>query len=335
MPSDPRVAMALAALKQPTAEFRAAVQGALVQAESLLEAQSSSVEARAERAGRELGRFGALRVSPERFAALFSKSSSLDAASRDALERAVAILRAVAREGDSLFVAEVMPGRPLGTTVDDALAMAGRAFGSIIVSELVRGGRYVPAEHDRFLDGAEFRAWNRAERRFAPPLVVEVNGADLHAGALLDFADGREKLVLVLRGDAPPAALVRCITPGTFVLQTVDGKGLDLLAGFEGPAIAALVPEGAAVFLHDPRKGAEPWQRLTVMPLPEPPKKAIGGASAWQMNEDLKMLKDLARTPFAVPGVQGQKAAPAMGAGDAGDRLATWLIDSAGLPRDA
>lgn len=47
------------------------------------------------------------------------------------------------------------------------------------------------------------------------------------------------------------------------------------------------------------------------------------------------MLKDLARTPFAVPGVQGQKATPAMGAGDAVDRLATWLIDSAGLPHDA
>jgi hypothetical protein len=335
MPSDPRVAKALEALRQPTAEFRAAVQGALVQAESLLAAQSSNPEASAARATRELGEFGAGRVSPDRFAALFSKAQPLDAASREALERAVSILRAVAREGDSLFTAEVMPGRPLGTTIDHALEVAGRAFGSIIVSELVRGGRYVPSEHDRLLDGAEFRAWNRAERRFAPPLVVEVNGADLHAGALLDFADGREKLVLVVRGEAPPAALVRCITPGTFVLQTVDGAGLELLAGFEGPAIAALVPEGAAVFLHDPRKGAEPWQRLSLMPLPEAPKKAIGGASAWQMNEDLKMLKDLARTPFAVPGVQGQKAAPAMGASDAVDRLATWLIDSAGLPHDA
>ena len=96
MPSDPRVALALAALKQPTAEFRAAVQGALVQAESLLEAQSSSPEARAGRAARELGSFGAGRVSPERFAALFSKSSNLDAASREALERAASILGAVA-----------------------------------------------------------------------------------------------------------------------------------------------------------------------------------------------------------------------------------------------
>lgn len=335
MPSDPRVALALLALKQPTAEFQAAVQGALVQAESLLVAESATAAARAERAARELGRFGAGRVSPDRFAALFSKVTPLDAASRKALERAVSILRGVATQGDSLFVAEVKPGRPLGATIDEALAMAGRAFGSIIISELVRGGRYVPKEHDRLLDGGEFRAWNRAERRFAPPLVIEVNGADLHAGALLDFADGREKLVLVVRGDAPPAALVRCVTPGTFVLQTTDGTGLDLLAGFEGPAIAALLPEGAAVFLHDPRKGTEPWQRLTVKHLPEAPKKAIGGASAWQMGEDLKMLADLGRTPFAVPGVSGQKAAPAMGADDAVDRLATWLVDSSGLAPDA
>jgi hypothetical protein len=335
MPSDPRVAIALAALKQPTAEFRSAVQGALVQAESLLAAQSSTVEARAERAGRELGRFGAGHVSLERFAALFHDATPLDEASKKALEHATGHLRAVSAQGDSVFMAEVTPGRGLGATIDEALAVAGRAFSAIVIAELVRGGRYRPAEHDHLWNAAEFRAWNRAERRFAPPLVVEVSGADLHAGALLDFADGREKLVLVVRGDAPPAALVRCITPGTFVLQTVDGTALDVLAGFEGPAIAAVVPEGAAVFLHDPRKGAEPWQRLTVMPLPEAPKKAIGGASAWQMGEDLKILKDLARTPFAVPGVQGQKAMPAMGASDAVDRLATWLVDSAGLPRDA
>ena len=38
MPSDPRVAIALEALKQPTSEFRSAVQAALTQVESLLAA---------------------------------------------------------------------------------------------------------------------------------------------------------------------------------------------------------------------------------------------------------------------------------------------------------
>lgn len=335
MPSDPRVAAALAALKQPIAEFRAAVQGALAQADAYLTAQSVDPAVRVERARRELGVFGARHVSAERFAALFPAVAPTDEASRTALGRAIDILKAVAAQGDSLFVAEVTPGHPLGATIDEALAVAGHAFGAIIIGELVRGGRYRAAEHDRLLNATEFRAWNKAERRFAPPLVVEVDGADLHAGALLDFADGREKLVLVVRGVAPPAALVRCVTPGTFVLQTVDGRGLDRLAGYEGPAIAALVPEGAAVFMHDPTAGQEPWQRLTVHHLPGMPIKAIGGSSKWQMAEDLRMLADLARTPFVVPGANGAKGAPAMGAGDAVDRIAGWLLDSSGLAGNA
>lgn len=47
MPSDPRVAKALEALRQPTAEFRAAVQGALVQAESLPSPHSPRIPRRA------------------------------------------------------------------------------------------------------------------------------------------------------------------------------------------------------------------------------------------------------------------------------------------------
>jgi hypothetical protein len=335
MPSDPRVNIALDALRQSTAEFRAALQGALAQVESLLAAQGAGPDARAEQARRELGVFGAGRVRADRFANLFLEATPLDEASKKALEHAAGHLREVSGLGDSVFVAEVTPGRGLGATIDQALAVAGRAFGAIIIAELVRGGRYRAATHDGLFNAAEFRAWNKAERRFAPPLVVEVSGADLHPGALLDFADGREKLVLVVREEMSPAALVRCVTPGTFVMQTVDGRGLERMAAFEGPAIAALVPEGAAVFMHDPTKGPEAWQRLTVQDLPATPTKAIGGASPWQMGQDLKMLADLARTPFAVPGAQGAPAAPALGASDAVDRLADWLLDTSGLPRDA
>ena len=90
-----------------------------------------------------------------------------------------------------------------------------------------------------------------------------------------------------------------------------------------------------AVFAHDPAKGPETWQRMSVHKLPALPTKAIGGASAWQMGEDLKMLADLARTPFVVPGASGERGAPAIGADDAVDRLAGWLLDSSGIPRDA
>lgn len=331
MPSDPRVAQALAALAQPIAEFRAAVQGALAQADAFLAAQTADAPAQAVLAATELGVFAHGHIDPAKFAALFPAFAKADQASQAALEAAARILRRVAGQGEEMAVALVTDGVKLGATIDAALAGAGQAFGAIIITELVRGGRYHAAEHQRLLDPAEFRAWNNAERRFAAPLVVEVNGADLHAGALLDFADGREKIVLVVRGAAPPAALVRCITPGTFVLQTVDGAGLDRLAGYDGPAIAALLPQGAATFMHDPNAGKEPWQRLTVPFLPSGPFSAVGGFSAWQMEQDVKMLADLARTPFSVPAVPGAKGAPAIGAGEAADRIAAWLLGTSGI----
>jgi hypothetical protein len=331
MPSDPRVAQALAALQQPIAEFRAAVQGALAQADAFIAAQNADAATQAARAATELGLFAVGHVDPAKFAAMFPAVAKADKASLAALTKAVKILRDVAAKGEAACHAEVTDGRKLGATIDTALAAVGQAFGAIIITELVRGGRYKAAEHDKLLDPTEFRVWNNAERRFAPPLVVEVSGADLHAGALLDFADGREKLVLVVKDNAPPAALVRCITPGTFVLQTVDGTGLDRLAGFEGPAIAAFLPEGAATFMHDPNAGKEPWQRLTVPSLPAGPFKAVGGFSAWQMEQDVKMLADLARTPFAVPATPGAKGAPAIGADQAVDRIASWLLDTSGL----
>ncbi len=331
MPSDSRVGAALAALQTPIAEFRAAVQGALAQADAFLLAQSADGTAQAALAGVELGHFAEQRVDAARFAALFPAVVAADAEAMAALERARGILRAVGTRGDASFVAEVSGGLKLGATIDAALAAIGSAFGAIIITELVRGGRYKAAEHARLLDPTEFRAWNRAERRFAPPLIVEVDGADLYAGALLDFADGREKIVLVVRGDAPPAPLARCITPGTFVLQTVDASGLDRIAGFEGPAIAALMPEGAAVFMHDPSAGKEAWQRVAVRHLPPMPTKGLGGMSKWQMGEDLKMLADLARTPFAVPGPGGAKGAPAMGSDEAVDRIANWLLGASGI----
>ncbi len=331
MPSDPRVAQALKALAQPIAEFRAAVQGALAQADAFIAAQNADAAMQAARAAAELGVFAGGHVDAARFAAMFPAVAKADKTSTAVLNKAAKILREVAAQDEKACLAAVTDGRKLGATIDAALAAVGQAFGAIIATELVRGGRYKAAEHERLLNPTEFRAWNNAERRFAPPLVVEVDGVDLHAGALLDFADGREKIVLVVRGAAPPAALVRCVTPGTFVLQTVDGTGLDRLAGYEGPAIAAFLPEGAATFMHDPTAGKDTWQRLTVPFLPAAPFKAVGGFSAWQMEQDVKMLADLARTPFVVPATPGAKGAPAMGAGEAADRIAAWLLDTSGL----
>ncbi len=331
MPSDDRVTLARAALARPIAEFRTEVEGALDQAYAFLAGHAAGDDLRAARAGAELGEFARGRIEPGRFAALFPPTGGGDPDSIAAVERAVEVLREVAVRGDDLFLTEVTDDRPLGATIDAALRAAGRAFGAIVLAELVRAGAYRPATHNRLLDPAGFDAWNRVERRFAPPLVVQLEGAQLHAGALTEFADGRAKLVLVVRGPAAPAPLARCITPGTLVVQTVDGSGLEEVAAFDGPAIVALMPAGSAAFSHDPRRGAEGWQRLTVDAMPEAPSHALGGTSAWQMAEDLRLLADLGRAPFTVPDTGVRSGQPMLGSDQAIDRVAEWLLGQAGL----
>ncbi len=326
MPSDdPRVQLALDALASPIAEFRAAIGGALAQAEAVLADATADADARAAWARAELGVFAEGRIDPRAFAALFARVTPFGASARAALVRAVSILRTVVDRGEQLFAIEVPRGGDPAAAIGAALEQVGRAFGAIQLAELLRSGRYHEDEPDRLLAASDFKRWNRAERRFTPPLVVLVDGADLHAAALAGFCDGRAKLVLVVRGPCAPAPLVRLITPGTCVLQTVDRAGLDRFAAYQGPAVAALVPQGAARFLHDPAGGREPWQRLSVFELPEPPRRGLGGASAWQLAEDLQQLAALARTPFSIPAPEAPASA-ALGESDAVDRLASWLL---------
>jgi hypothetical protein len=331
MQSDPRVARALEALALPIAEFRALVQGALFQTERYLAAQAADTDARSAAARTELGSFATPHLDAAGFAALFPRIEAAGPAIIAAARAAADILANVHARGEEIFTTAVPAGGRLGDTVNAALAQAGRAFGAVVVSELVRAGRYRTEEHRHLLDGFEFRAWTRTERRFAPPLVVVLDGADMRASELVSFTDGREKVVLVVQGPCAPAPLARCITPGTLVLQTADGSGLDRLAAFDGPAIAAMVPDGAALFLHEPTAGRETWQRLTVKQMPVAPTRSIGGMSAWQMGEDLRLLADLAATPFALPLAAGAAAGRAVGASDAAERIATWLLGESGL----
>jgi len=329
MPYEPRVAAALGALARPIADFRTALAGALEQAEAFLAAEGISPEAQAERLRVQLGRFGAPRIDVARFTAVFGTRREMDPATRERLERAVAVLRDVLDKGNDLFVVTVPPRGSLGRAVGDALAQAGRAFGAVLAVELLRGGRFNPDEHDGLFSQLDFHAWTRSERRYAPPLVVSVGGADLQTGSLADYLDGREKIVLVVDGPCPPAPLVRLVTPGTLVLQTTDGTGLDLVATADGPAVAAFVPEGAATFIHDPRMGRESWQRLSVWSVPESPRKAIGAASVWQMQEDLRQLEALAAAPIGAP--LPAEAATGVESDDAVDKLASWLLKQSGL----
>jgi hypothetical protein len=113
-------------------------------------------------------------------------------------------------------------------------------------------------------------------------------------------------------------------------MQSHDGSGIERVGSLDGPAIVAMVPKCAMTFSHDPGRGAEAWQRLTIGEQVELPREPLGGISVWQMAEDVRLLTDLARTPFAVP-VRDGPGAPAIGAADAVDRVTQWLLGEAGL----
>ncbi|MES1259768.1 MAG: hypothetical protein ABUL71_04170 [Gemmatimonadota bacterium] len=329
MPSDPRAAQALAALAQPIAEFRGLVRDALTRAEAFRGAQHAGIGERAARAGAELGRFGEQRIDPARFAVLFAATREATPAALTTLGTVIETLSTVIGLGDDLFVVDVPSGGHLDSALATALGEIGRAFGAVILTDLIRGGRYDAAQHDRFLDPLAFTSWNSVERRVAPPLVVTVDGADLRAGELMAFADGREKIILLVRGECAPASLARCITPGTLVLQAHDCGSLERVALFDGPAIAAIVPDGAATFCHDPAAGRESWKRLAIDEAGRIPKRAIGGASVWQMTEELSLLADLARIPMATAERTGGQAPQSS---EVVDRIAAWLLGQSELP---
>jgi hypothetical protein len=127
---------------------------------------------------------------------------------------------------------------------------------------------------------------------------------------------------------APPAALARLIAPGTLVSQ---GSGADVfegLAEWDGPVIAAVLPEGAAVFRYQPRDGE--GGRLKVESSPDTVTRPVGYLSTARQQSDLALLRLLegaaaGRVVEAAAGPSEAAAAPA-------DKLAAWLIRQATIP---
>jgi hypothetical protein len=329
MPSEDRTLDALRALAAARETFITAVAAAAEEVRALV-AAGSSVNGRDDRAARELGPFAAGRIDLGRFGALFAGTVPLDPVRLETLTRAHAVLAEIARNRDELYVARVDAGDALRAAVDAALADVGRAFGAGHVVELVRSGRYRAEEHAGFLDAYPPARWNRAERQVAPPLVVEVDGSALAgAGALGELLQGRQKLVLVVTGASAVAPLVRLITPGVYVAQLSDAGGLAAVGAVDGPAIAALLPESAARFVHDPA-GASLAERLSVAYAPgDPAPVALAGYTAFQQAEELKQLTTLA-TEIVRPAAAGEAAAAALPATPA-DKLAAWLLRQADL----
>jgi hypothetical protein len=337
MPSDPRVAAALAVLQPTVQAIRTAIAATADEVREFLAGASTNGRGRAERFGAELGPFAAARIDPERFAALFADAINVDQQHIDAIRRGLEILDELIKRHTDLVIVRVPPGHGLVEEVDRALAQIGRAFAAARAVDQARAGWSVPGADVRDLESFPYRQWSRAERRLAPPLFVEVEGADLNVGGLAPFLDGGQKIVLAVGGETPPAPLVRLVTPGTLVLQTTDPQDLVRLLRWDGPAVAALVPETAAQFVHDPTAGHAPWERLTVARLPNPPRRAVGGFSAAQQAEELRQLEALAAKPAAAGIAAAEPAAaagpvpPAAAASSPADKLAAWLLRQADL----
>lgn len=327
MPFDAKVEAALRALARPIETYRTAVVSAAERVRGLVMSEPSTRTGRAMRVRAELGAFAAGRIDPERFAAVLGGGPALDALTRRRVDRAGKVLQHVAVGGDVQFLADVPAGGNLRKSVATALGELGVAFGAARAVEVARAGRFEPPEHEEMLQAFPFERWNRSERRIAPPLVVTVAGADFRASALADVLDGGQKVICIVAGPCAPAPLVRLITPGTFVMQTNDPADLARIGTVDGPAIAAVLPDECARFVHDPAGGATLAERLTVSYMPEPTRRTVADRSAWHQNEELLQLAALGTAGVAAAAVaSGNSSVPE----DPAARLAAWMLTRRG-----
>jgi hypothetical protein len=330
MPSD-LSKQALAALARPRNAFHSAVVAAVDEVTAFLAEQRAPV---AERAGQEatrLGVFGADRLDCDRFSRIVAAADVLDDGRLQQLEHALRVLRSFAAQGDELHHIVMKRGADLRDTVRDALAARGRAFNTAHQIEILRTGRsglHVNLEYGTL----DFRHWTRAERLLAPPLVIELNGSDVQPAGLSEYLDGAQKIVLLVDGAVAAAPLSRLIAPHTFIAQAADAGAVERLAAFDGPGIVAIMPQGSAVFTHDPARGPTLTQRLTVDVLPAPVKRGVAGGSVRQQGEELAWLEEMSRLAKHASATNGavEPAAVAVSVPPA-DHLAAWLLRQAEL----
>ncbi|MBW2271036.1 MAG: hypothetical protein JRH16_20980 [Deltaproteobacteria bacterium] len=343
MPSDSRTPEALDALSGPIQAFRSTLANTSEQIRLMISTRIEQSHESADFERAELGEFAAGRIDAKRLSKILARDEPLPAADTGIIHEALVTCNELLARNENLFRVIVEEGDDLRSAVGRGLAEIGRAYGAARVVELVSQGAFRAAEHSSLLKGHSFESWSRTERSIEFGLVVRVCGRDLRAGGLADYLDRSIKLVLVVQGDAPPAALVRLITPQTLVLQTSEASELEWLASYRGPGVAALVSSAAAQFRHDPAGGPALADRIVITSLPERPPKALGAASAFQQRQDLLQLEALAEShadvvpidPVAVGEEPPPAAARAVPAADSADALSNWLLRQADLPNSS
>jgi hypothetical protein len=322
MPSDDRVRGAFQALAGPAQTFRSTLARTAEEVGQLLRAHSASKETRSARLAAELGPFAGGRISVERFASVFQAPPGVNGGAAEVVRRAHGALTGLLDRGDDLFRITLDGTTTLHDAVAARLADLGRAFGAARVARDAQA-QLPPDRHAAALESFPFARWNKDERRLAPPLVVEARGADLLAAGLAEFLDGHVKLALVVSGDTPPVPLARLIAPGCYVQQAGAASDLAAFVAWDGPGIAALVPDACGRFVHDPKAGRTASERLRIEHLPDAPRKAIDGISVTQQANELALLLSLSQ-PTGAPA--GGPAAAAPAAADPADQLSAWLL---------
>jgi len=269
-----------------------------------------------------LGFFARGHVDVDRFSVFTPKSARIAEAAESPTRAAQAVLDGLIARGDDLFVVTLGEGEALGDRVAERLAEIGRVFSAVHVVELAQRGEYSEAKHAAMLERHPFANWSRSERSLAPGLVIELPGTALIPAQVVPYLDGAMKMVFVVEGDAPAAALARVITPGAFVQQETGDGALEAFTAFEGMAVAALMPADAVSFVHDPAAGETTYERFVTLKFPrEIRKRSIGGISVAQQAEDYALLETLA----VVPTPTGEAAS------DPAGKLSAWLLSQADL----
>lgn len=328
MQSNERIAAALSALSPQIGLFRFAVSSTLERARMTL-----AVDSGPGHTGASLGEFASGRIDPERFAMISRGAGPLDSIGSSIAERAIASLEAMLATGDHEFVVDVEPGASPSVAIRAHMAKLGTVFGTASLVELVRRRSYDPVRHALPFESHPFEKWTAGERKVAPPLVIRLNGTDLDAFELAPLLDGCVRLILVVDDVCAPAPLARLVSPGVFVAQADDVNILDRLAGFDGPAIVAMMKGPEARFVHDPRNGRMTWQRTNVTVMPSvTPRKSLGIRSGWQQRDDIAHLKALAQPPaLSASSTDVLITSVTGGNGDPAERLTAWLLSQSSL----
>jgi len=325
------------ALSRPFATYRSAVATSIEELRGVISAAREVGGDRADQRARELGPFAVGRIDTASLAGLLSNETRvLPPASLQVLERALQVMEEARTSDPEDWTIQVRAGGDLRDTARRALRDVGRVFGVARAAELARSGGYRAEEHNDLFRGRPFHHWAPAERAVAPPLVVRVQGSDLRPAGLTDFLDGEMKIVLLVEGAAPPASLARTITPGVFVIQTRDVEELADLGEVPGPALAAVFDADAGdvvPFVHDPKGGALPWERLqvgvTLAELGERIEATRRKSRTWA--EDLAHLSSLATPPAADRAATHSDGQDGPSAAVGVDELAAWLLAATDL----